>query len=53
MRATYFTFMLCFLAVSIATAGIVRIDINHSGDVANGKAYGLAGPYEALAGKID
>ena len=53
MRATYFTFMLCFLAVSIATAGIVGIDIVHSGDVANGKAYGLAGPYEALAGKID
>ena len=52
MKATYCLFTPFFLAASLATANIVNIDINRSDDIANGTEYGLAGPYEALSGKI-
>ena len=45
--------ILCvLLSVSIATAEVVRIDVEIRDDVAGGNSYGLAGPYERLAGKI-
>ena len=52
MKATHYLFAPFFLAASLATANIVNIDINQSDDIANGTKYGLAGPYEALSGKI-
>ena len=52
MKATHYLFAPFFLAASLASANIVNIDINQSDDIANGTKYGLAGPYEALSGKI-
>lgn len=43
---------LIFFAASSATGEVVRIEVEHSHDIAGGKAYGLAGPYESLAGRI-
>ena len=40
------------LMTSIATAEVIRIDVEIRDDVAGGSPYGLAGPYERLAGKI-
>ena len=39
-------------SASVATAEVVRIDVEIRDDVAGGNSYGLAGPYERLAGKI-
>ena len=39
-------------STSVATAEVVRIDVEIRDDVAGGNSYGLAGPYERLAGKI-
>ncbi|MDG2316046.1 MAG: alpha/beta hydrolase domain-containing protein [Gammaproteobacteria bacterium] len=52
MKATYYLFASFFFAASLAAANIVNIDIDRSKDIANGTKYGLAGPYEALSGKI-
>ena len=43
---------LIFLIASAATAEVVRIDVERTSDVADGKSYGLAGPYESIAGRI-
>jgi len=43
---------LILVAGSSATAEVVRIDVERSHDIAAGAAYGPAGPYEALAGRI-
>src|SRR5262249_9775887 len=42
---------LCLLA-SALSAGGVRVDIQSRTDLLGGKAFGLAGPYEKLSGKI-
>ena len=41
-----------FLAVSTASADVVRIEVHSRADLAGGKAYGLAGAYEKLVGTI-
>jgi len=41
----------CLLATA-ATAEVVRVEVETRGDIAGGTAYGLAGPYERLAGRI-
>src|SRR5947209_1207374 len=47
-RATVF---LLFVAVPLS-AEVVRIDVRARADVANGQAFGPAGPYEKLSGQI-
>src|SRR5439155_17192823 len=47
-----------FLALALmapgapALAEVVRLDVQSRGDVAAGQAYGAAGPYEKLAGRV-
>ena len=41
-----------FLTISTASAEVVRIDVHSRADLAGGKAYGLAGAFEKLAGTI-
>jgi len=43
---------LVFFVASTAAAEVVRIDVDATSDIANGKSYGLAGPYERIAGTI-
>ena len=52
MKITLIVLSLICLAVSTATAEVVRIEVQTRSDVAEGKSYGLAGPYERLVGKI-
>ena len=40
------------LAAAPAAADVVRIDVETRAEVAGGVAYGLAGPYESLAGVV-
>jgi len=40
------------LVVASASAEVVRIEVTSRSDVADGKTYGLAGPYERIAGTI-
>ena len=49
----------CFAAILFlaftwapATAEVVRIDVKSRADLAGGRAFGAAGPYEKLAGRI-
>ncbi len=44
--------MLYLSCISIISANIVGIDVESKQEIANGKNYGLAGPYEAISGKI-
>ena len=41
-----------FLLFSAAAAEVVRIDVYSRNDVAGSRAYGLAGPYERLVGRV-
>ena len=41
-----------FLAAAPASADVVRIEVDARHDVADGRAWGLAGPYEALSGMV-
>ena len=43
---------LACLAASTANAEVVRIEVQSRADVADGKPFGLAGPYERLVGKV-
>ena len=43
---------LVFLLSSTAVAEVVRIDVHSRSDIAGGRAYGLAGPYERLVGQV-
>jgi hypothetical protein len=43
--------LLCLVALTVQ-AKVIRIEITSRNDVSNGKEFGLAGPYEKLAGKI-
>jgi len=52
MRTTRIILALSCLAASAAMAEVVRIEVEDSGDIANGKPYGLAGAYERIAGTI-
>ena len=40
------------LAAAPASADVVRIEVDARHDVADGRAWGLAGPYEALSGMV-
>ena len=40
------------LIASTASAEVVRIEVRSRADLAGGKSFGLAGPYEKLAGTI-
>ena len=40
------------LLAATASADVVRIEVDARHDVADGRAYGLAGPYEALSGMV-
>ena len=41
-----------FLAASTASGEVVRIEVQSRADLAGGKSFGLAGPYEKLVGTI-
>ncbi|SVB30477.1 uncharacterized protein METZ01_LOCUS183331, partial [marine metagenome] len=41
-----------FLLFSAAEAEVVRIDVHSKSDIAGGRTYGLAGPYERLLGRV-
>ncbi len=43
---------LIFLVASAASAEVVRIEVASRADLAGGKSFGLAGPYEKLVGTI-
>ena len=43
---------LFLLLAGAASADVVRIDVDARHDVADGRAYGLAGSYEALSGMV-
>lgn len=49
---TRMVFALLCLSTSVATAEVVRIDVQTRQDIAEDRSYGLAGPYERLVGKI-
>ena len=51
IRRTILTTIL-LVAVSAVSAEVVRIDVEGRDDVADGRSYGNAGPYERLAGWI-
>ena len=40
------------LAVSAASARVVRVDVSRRADVLAGKSFGLAGPYEKVIGTV-
>ena len=44
--------VLVFLLFSAAEAEVVRIDVHSRSDIAGGRTYGLAGPYERLLGRV-
>ncbi|MCE2540023.1 MAG: hypothetical protein J4G16_06435 [Acidobacteria bacterium] len=51
--ATFVTLSVIALGVAAtASADVVRVDVESRADVAGGMAYGLAGPYEKLAGMV-
>ncbi len=52
MKTALIVLFLTCSAVSTAAAEVVRIEIQRRSDVAEGKSYGLPGPYEKLVGKI-
>ena len=52
MKITLIILSLICLGASTAAAEVVRIEVQIRSDVAEGKSYGLAGPYEKLVGKI-
>src|SRR5260370_38246104 len=45
--------MLLLLSASVAQARVVRLRIERREIVLNGRAFGAAGPYEKLVGKVD
>ena len=53
MNTGRIAFALIFLATAAtAPAEVVRVDVERRHDIAGGLAYGLAGPYERIAGRI-
>src|SRR4029077_2295150 len=40
------------LAVAPASAEVVRIDVQSRSDIVGGQAFGAAGPYEKISGRI-
>ena len=53
LTATFVTLSVIALgAAATASADVVRVEVENRADVAGGMAYGLAGPYEKLAGMI-
>ena len=47
-----FATLFLLLAAAPASADVVRIEVDARRDVADGRAWGLAGPYEALSGIV-
>ncbi len=53
MSTRVLTFLsVVLVAVSTASAEVVRIEVDSRADVAGGMSYGLAGPYERIVGTI-
>ncbi len=52
MTRTVSILALLFLTAGPASADVVRVVVEDRADVAGGTAYGLAGPYEKLAGMV-
>lgn len=42
----------CLLAPAAALADVTRVDVQRREDILGGKAFGSAGPYEKLVGKV-
>src|SRR5438094_7946447 len=47
------SWLICFFASTTADARVVRLRIERREVVLNGRAFGAAGPYEKLVGKVD
>ncbi len=43
---------LLYMVATTSAAEVVRIDVDNTREIANGKSYGLAGTFERIAGKI-
>ena len=53
LMATFLTLSVIALGGAATASGdVVRVDVENRADVAGGMAYGLAGPYEKLAGMV-
>ena len=52
MRNLSTVLILMLLTAAPATAKVVRIEVTTRADLADGKSFGLAGPYEKLVGTI-
>jgi hypothetical protein len=52
VRAFISTIFLSVLFCATASAHVVRIEIKSRSDIAGGKSFGLAGPYEKLSGTV-
>ena len=50
MKKTKLALILAAFATTGVSADVVRVDIDASGEVAGGSAYGLAGAFERYAG---
>ena len=53
MRKVLVATMMCALVSSVAEARVVRLRIERREVILNGRAFGAAGPYEKLVGKVD
>jgi hypothetical protein len=53
MRKVLVATMMCALVTSVAEAHVVRLRIERRELILNGLAFGAAGPYEKLVGKVD
>lgn len=57
MRAPRFRFTACLLVLTVVAAlavqaGVLRVEVRSRSDLLNGKAFGTAGPYEKIIGKV-
>src|SRR3954447_15515721 len=53
MRKVLVATMMCALVSSVVEAHVVRLRIERRELILNGRAFGAAGPYEKLVGKVD
>src|SRR6267142_2085654 len=53
MRKVLVATMMCALVSSVTEAHVVRLRIERRELILNGRAFGAAGPYEKLVGKVD
>ena len=53
MRNVLVATMMCALVSSVAEAHVVRLRVERRELILDGRAFGAAGPYEKLVGKVD